>query len=99
VIPKDSQVWAMLHAANRDPARFPHPERFDIRRADNAHLAFGGGVHFCLGAHLARMEAQVAIGTLTRRLHRFELASDTLEWGRSLFRVLDKLPIRFEPKP
>jgi cytochrome P450 len=95
-IPKNSQVWAMLYAANRDPAHFSDPERFDITRADNPHLAFGGGVHFCLGAHLARMEAQVAIGTLTRRLHRFELASNELEWGRSLFRVLGHLPIRFQ---
>jgi hypothetical protein len=98
LIPKDSQVWAMLFAANRDPARFHEPERFDITRADNPHLAFGGGVHFCLGAHLARMEAQVAIGALTRRLHRLELATDNLEWGRSLFRVLGQLPIRFEPR-
>ena len=96
LIPKDAQVWSMLFAANRDPARFSDPERFDITRTDNAHLAFGGGTHFCLGAHLARMEAQVAIGTLARRLRNLELASDELEWGRSLFRVLGKLPIRFE---
>jgi cytochrome P450 len=96
VIPKDAQVWAMLFAANRDPARFADPDRFDIARTDNAHLAFGGGTHFCLGAHLARMEAQVAIGTLTRRLRHLALASDELEWGRSLFRVLGRLPIRFE---
>ena len=94
-IPRDAQVWAMLFAANRDPARFADPERFDITRADNAHLAFGGGTHFCLGAHLARLEAQVAIGTLVRRLDRLELATDALEWGRSLFRVLGRLPIRF----
>jgi cytochrome P450 len=85
----------MLAAADRDPARFPDPDRFDITRTDNHHLAFGGGAHFCLGAHLARMEAQVAIGTLVRRLDNLQLASDRLEWGRSLFRVLDRLPIRF----
>lgn len=96
-IPKDTQVWALLFAANRDPARFSEPDRFDITRTDNAHLAFGGGTHFCLGAHLARMEAQVAIGTLVRRLRgpELELATDQLEWGRSLFRVLGSLPIRF----
>ena len=94
-IPKDTQVWAMLYAANRDPAHFSDPDRFDITRADNSHLAFGGGTHFCLGAHLARMEAQVAIGTLVRRVRGLELATDELVWGRSLFRVLDRLPIRF----
>jgi cytochrome P450 len=96
MLPKDSLVWAVLWAANRDPAHFSDPDRFDIMRADNPHLAFGGGGHFCLGAHLARMEGQVAIGTLVRRLRRFTLATDELEWGRSLFRVLGRLPIRFE---
>jgi hypothetical protein len=95
-IPKDTQVWAMLYAANRDPAHFHDPERFDITRADNQHLAFGGGTHFCLGAHLARMEAQVAIGSLAQRLRGLELTTDELVWGRSLFRVLDRLPIRFQ---
>jgi len=85
----------MLLAANRDPARFPDPDRFDIRRTDNEHLAFGGGAHFCLGAYLARMEAQLAIGSLVRRLDRLELASNKLHWSRSLFRVLSSLPIRF----
>jgi cytochrome P450 len=98
VIAKDTQVWAMLLAANRDPAQFADPDRFDITRTDNPHLAFGGGTHFCLGAHLARMEAQVAIGTLVRRLGGLELATDQLQWGRSLFRVLDRLPIRFAPQ-
>jgi len=95
VIPKDTQVWAMLLAANRDPAHFPDPDRFDITRADASNLAFGGGAHFYLGAHLARMEAQVAIGTLVRRLDRLTLMPGELEWGRSLFRVLGRLPIGF----
>ncbi len=97
VIPRDAQVWALLLAANRDPARFPDADRFDITRADNPHIAFGGGAHFCLGAHLARMEAQAAIGALVRRLRGLALVTDELEWGRSLFRGLGRLPIRFEP--
>jgi cytochrome P450 len=96
-IAKDTQIFAMLFGANRDPAQFRDPDRFDITRADNHHLAFGGGAHFCLGAHLARMEAQAAIGTLVRRLDGLALASDELEWGRSLFRVLGRLPVRFTP--
>jgi cytochrome P450 len=95
LIPRDAMVFAMLAAANRDPERFADPDRFDIARADQTTLGFGGGIHFCLGAHLARMEAQVAIGTLVRRLRDLELASEDLVWGRSLFRVLDRLPVAF----
>jgi cytochrome P450 len=86
-IAKDSMIWAMLAAANRDPARFPNPDSFDIDRADGDHLAFGGGAHFCLGYHLAELEARAAIGTLVRRFDGLRLDSDAVEWGRSLFRV------------
>jgi len=94
-IPANSAVMCMLAGANHDPAHFADPERFDIHRANNDHLAFGGGMHFCLGAHLARMETQVAIGGLVRRVRGLELASDDLVWGRSLFRVLGSLPVAF----
>jgi cytochrome P450 len=94
VIPANRPVMCMVAAANRDPAHFPDPDRFDIRREDNDNLAFGGGVHFCLGAHLARMEAQAAIGGLAKRFRRIETESDELVWGRSLFRVLGELPVR-----
>jgi cytochrome P450 len=94
VIPKDRMVMAMLAAANRDPEVFPEPDRFDIARTPNEHMAFGGGTHFCLGAHLARMEAQAAIGALVRKTEKLELVSDELVWGQSLFRVLGKLPLR-----
>jgi cytochrome P450 len=93
-IPADSPVMCILSAANRDPAHFPDPDRFDITRQDNDHLAFGGGVHFCLGAHLARMEAQVAIGGLVQRFREIERTSEGLVWGKSLFRVLGELPLR-----
>lgn len=93
-IPADRPVMCMLASANRDPSHFRDPDRFDIGRTDNDNLAFGGGAHFCLGAHLARMEAQVAIGGLVQRFPRIELVSDELEWGKSLFRVLAHLPVR-----
>ncbi len=96
-IPKDTEVWAMIWGANRDPARFPDPDRFDISRTDNAHLGLGGGTHMCLGAHLARMEAQVAIGALVRRTRDLALASDDISWGPSLFRVPAGLPVTFKP--
>ncbi len=94
-IPKDAQVFAMLAAANRDPEVFQEPDRFDIERRDNRHLAFGGGTHFCLGTHLARLEAQLAIGGLVRRLPGLELVNEKVEWGPSLFRVPGRLPVRF----
>jgi cytochrome P450 len=91
----DTECWAMLWAANRDPERFPDPDRFDVERANaRDHLAFGGGAHLCLGAHLARMEAQEALGALVARAPKLELASDTIEWGPSLFRVPGRLPMR-----
>jgi cytochrome P450 len=95
-IPPNTPVMCMLGAANRDPAHFAEPDRFDIRRKDNDHLSFGGGVHFCLGAHLARMETQQAIGGLVGRLRGLELVSDDAVWGKSLFRVLASLPVTFQ---
>jgi cytochrome P450 len=98
-IPKDTEVWVMLWAANRDPEVFPDPDRFDVERANaRDHIAFGGGTHLCLGAHLARMETQVALGALVARTKEFALASDEIEWGASLFRVPKRLPIDFAPR-
>ena len=97
-IPADTEVWAMLWGANRDPAVFPDPDRFDVERANaREHLAFGGGAHLCLGAHLARMETQVAIGTLVGRTRDFTLDCDEIEWGASLFRVPARLPVTLRP--
>lgn len=96
VIPRDRPVMCMLYGANRDPESFPDPDRFDITRRADHHLAFGGGVHFCLGAHLAKLETQVAISGLVRRFRNFRLLSDDLVLGRSLFRVLSSLPIAFD---
>ncbi len=94
-IPADAEVFAILWGANRDPSVFQDPDRFDIERQNaREHLAFGGGTHFCLGSHLARMEAQEALGALVTRAPRLELACDRIEWGPSLFRVPAKLPMR-----
>jgi len=104
-IEKDTEVVAMLAAANRDPEVFDDPERFDVSRyAEGSntpdHLSFGGGAHFCLGAHLARLESQIAIGTLVQRFRDLALLEERTRWGRSIFRVPGRIPIRFrDSKP
>ena len=69
----------MLSAANRAPRQFENPEVFDIERKNNSHIAFGAGAHACMGAHLARLEAQVAIGSVVRRFPQLNLAGEP-EW-------------------
>jgi cytochrome P450 len=95
-IPRRALVVAAIGAANRDPAHFAEPDRLDITRKGNDHIAFGFGIHFCLGAPLARIEAQIALGTLLRRLPRLELATGAPRWRESsTLRGLKSLPIRF----
>jgi cytochrome P450 len=92
------RVYAWMNAANRDPRRFTDPDRFDIERPDNRHLTFGHGAHFCLGAPLARLEAQIAFPRLFERLQGLELTTDEFEWMDSLIlRGVKKLPVRFRP--
>jgi pimeloyl-[acyl-carrier protein] synthase len=97
-IRKGSRVVAVLAAANRDPNRFPDPDRLDLTRPDNRHLAFGWGAHFCFGAPLARMEGQIAFNTLLRRLSRPALLDSALDWRDNAgLRGLTKLNISFDP--
>lgn len=88
-------VILLLASANRDPAVFPDPDRLDITRTGNRHLGFGAGIHFCLGAPLARLEGQIAISTLLRRYPRIDLLAEQPEWREDLvtFRRLARLPV------
>jgi pimeloyl-[acyl-carrier protein] synthase len=89
-------VIVVFGAANRDPAQFPDPDRLDLGRRDNRHLEFGRGIHFCIGAALARAELQLAIGAVLRRMPKLELATDTLQWHSvPVFRGLKALPVVF----
>jgi cytochrome P450 len=89
-------VLGAVGAANRDPAVFADPDRFDIRRKDNKHLSFGVGIHFCLGAALARMEAEIAIGKLVARFPELKLATRRVRWRKGItFRGVESLPLRW----
>ena len=98
-VPDRQQVLVCLAAANRDPAVHPDPDVLDLGRKGRPHLAFGHGIHFCLGAPLARLEGQIAFGTLLRRFPELRLAGERsdLMWARGdglVLRGLDALPVR-----
>jgi cytochrome P450 len=93
-------VLVVLAAADRDPERFRDPDTLDLARRDNPHLGYGHGIHYCLGAPLARLEGQTAIATLLRRLADLRLAVDPadLRWrGGLIMRGLRSLPVEFTP--
>lgn len=96
-IPAGALVRLVWGAANRDERAFADPERFDVTRTPTRHLAFGHGVHFCLGAHLARLEARVAFEELLARLPRYRLA-ERPRWLTSIWaRAHPAVRVRFEP--
>ncbi|MBZ0284095.1 MAG: cytochrome P450 [Anaerolineae bacterium] len=95
-IPRGELVFAVLASANRDENQFENPDVMDITRENNRHLAFSNGIHYCLGSPLARMEGQIAIQNLLRRMPNLHLATarDSLRWrGGLVVRALEKLPV------
>ena len=97
-IPANQMVLAWTASANRDPARFHDPDRFDIEREPNRHLAFGHGIHFCVGAPLARLEAKIALPMMLqqlRGLQRVEGVPITVHTG--IVFVIRSLPVTFQP--
>ena len=96
VIPGNETLFFMLGAANRDPAVFENPERFDITRAPNPHLGFGAGIHYCLGAPLARLEAEIVFTKLLQRYPSLALADTTPAW-RKLINLRGLEELRLNP--
>lgn len=95
-IPANATVFAILIGANRDPRMFTDPDRFDITRNEAKHCSFGGGIHFCLGSHLARMNAEIAFSHMARRFTAIEVDEARIEWAPSLFRIPGSIPARFQ---
>ncbi len=97
-IPAHSKVFVLYASANRDGEQFPDPDRFDIERTPNNHVAFGLGIHFCLGAPLARLEGRLALESILRRMRNIRLDSDAAvdRVDNPLLRGLKHLPLRFD---
>lgn len=94
VLKAREEVLLLLGSANRDPAQFSDPDRLDITRENGHHLSFSHGIHFCLGAPLARLEGQIALSALVRRFPDMRLATDRPQWGENLLlRGLNSLPV------
>jgi cytochrome P450 len=101
-IPHGDMVMLAIAAADRDPRRYPDPDRLDVGAVDPGHLAFGHGMHYCLGAPLARLEGQIAFTAMLTRLPGLALAAreDELRWtGGGVLRSLRELPVTFDPTP
>jgi cytochrome P450 len=98
-IPAGETVWVSASAANRDPDRFPDPDRLDLARDTSGHLALGHGIHYCLGAPLARAETEIALAALLERFPRLELGAGEVRWRPSLrARGLLALPVSYAKK-
>ena len=93
-MPPDTRINIGIGAANRDPAQFPDPDRLDLARQPNRHLAFAFGIHTCAGLNLARLEAQVALSTFLARFPDYELSGEPVRGGRARFRGFLHLPAR-----
>ena len=94
-IPAGSSTMTLLGACNRDPALVEDPERFDVTRADTQVLSFGSGIHYCLGAALARLEGEALLGKLLDRYEHWEITEEPAWRNRMTLRGVDALQVRF----
>jgi cytochrome P450 len=95
-IAEDAVVLACVGAANRDKRHYEAPDTFDLHRNPTDHLSFGSGIHLCLGAPLARLEAHVALETLSRQVGRIELTAPPIRTGGLLLRGASSMPVHIE---
>jgi cytochrome P450 len=96
-IPAGSKVLTFLAAANRDPRHWPDPDRFDIERRPTGHMAFGSGIHGCVGQVVARLEGELILGGIARRVKRLSLAGEPTRRLNNTLRALGSLPLKMEP--
>jgi cytochrome P450 len=96
-VPQGQKIAALLGSANHDPAVFADPERLDVGRADNPHISFGAGVHFCIGAPLARVELQASFGALLSKTSTLELGGEPVRRPEFVIRGLQELPVVLTP--
>jgi 6-deoxyerythronolide B hydroxylase len=98
-IPRWSFVQVLIAGCNRDVSRFPDPNRFNITRNTSQNLAFGYGAHFCLGLHLARLEAQIAINRALKAFPAMRLACapEDIPWAKTVIRAPARLPMLLKP--
>ena len=97
-VEKGRKIAALLGAANHDPAVFADPESLDVGRTDNPHITFGAGVHFCIGAPLARVELQASFGALVDRTSRLELGGEPVRRPEFVIRGMAELPVVLAPR-
>ena len=96
-IPADATVVVYFGAANRDERHFPDPDRFDVERSSNDHVGFGAGIHLCLGAPLARLEARIALETLVRQVDEVRLTATPVQTKGALLRGMESMPLSLRP--
>lgn len=96
-IEKDSKVLLFLGAANRDPRNWPDPQKFDIRRKTHGHVAFGNGIHICVGQMVARLEAEMMMGALMRRVKKIDIVGTPVRKLNNTLRSLASLPVEVTP--